>query len=94
MQLRHMEQNIKGEGGAILTNSFSIDERISNWIEFGDHPALNLRITEFQAGIGYWQLKKLDEMNEKRRRIAQLYNEEFKDLPGLILPKEEEGKAY
>ena len=83
-----------GEGGAILTNSVDLDEKISNWIEFGNHPALNLRITEFQAGIGYWQLKKLDETNEKRRRIAHLYNEEFKDLPGLILPKEFEGRKH
>lgn len=77
-----------GEGGAILTNSPYIDEKITNWIEFGDHPALNLRITEFQAGIGYWQLKRLEETNEKRRKIAKVYNEEFKDLPGLILPQE------
>jgi len=83
-----------GEGGAILTNSFDLDEKISSWIEFGDHPALNLRITEFQAGIGYWQLKKLDETNEKRRRIARLYNEEFKDLPGLVLPKEFENRKH
>ncbi len=77
-----------GEGGAILTNNPEIDEKITNWIEFGNHPALNLRITEFQAGIGYWQLKRLDETNEKRRRIANLYNEEFKNLPGLLLPQE------
>ena len=77
-----------GEGGAILTNSPYLDEKITNWIEFGDHPALNLRITEFQAGIGYWQLQRLDETNEKRRKIAKIYNEEFKDLPGLILPQE------
>ncbi|WP_028949765.1 DegT/DnrJ/EryC1/StrS family aminotransferase [Sulfurihydrogenibium subterraneum] len=77
-----------GEGGAILTNSSYLDEKITNWIEFGDHPALNLRITEFQAGIGYWQLKRLEETNEKRRKIAKIYNEEFKDLPGLILPQE------
>jgi len=83
-----------GEGGAILTNDVNLDEKISNWIEFGDHPALNLRITEFQAGIGYWQLKKLDETNEKRRRIAQLYNEEFKNLPGLILPQEFEERKH
>ncbi|NPA58792.1 MAG: DegT/DnrJ/EryC1/StrS family aminotransferase [Aquificae bacterium] len=83
-----------GEGGAILTNNVDLDEKVSNWIEFGDHPALNLRITEFQAGIGYWQLKKLDEMNERRRKIAHLYNEEFKDLPGLILPKEFEGRKH
>ncbi len=83
-----------GEGGAILTNDIYLDEKISNWIEFGDHPALNLRITEFQAGIGYWQLKKLEETNEKRRKIAKLYNEEFKNLPGLILPQEFEGRKH
>lgn len=77
-----------GEGGAILTNSPYLDEKITNWIEFGNHPALNLRITEFQAGIGYWQLQRLEETNEKRRKIARIYNEEFKDLPGLILPRE------
>ncbi|WP_457641389.1 DegT/DnrJ/EryC1/StrS family aminotransferase [Persephonella sp.] len=83
-----------GEGGAILTKDPDIDEKISNWIEFGDHPALNLRITEFQAGIGYWQLQKLDETNEKRRKIAKLYNEEFKDLPGLHLPYEFENRKH
>ena len=77
-----------GEGGALVTNSYKIDEKISNWIEFGDHPALNLRITEFQAGIGYHQLQKLDENNERRRKIAHLYNKEFENLPGLITPKE------
>lgn len=77
-----------GEGGAILTNDPQIDERISNWIEFGSHPALNLRITEFQAGIGYWQLKRLEETNEKRRKVASIYTREFEDLPGLVLPRE------
>ncbi len=83
-----------GEGGAILTSNPKLDEAISNWIEFGDHPALNLRITEFQAGIGYWQLQKLDENNEKRRRIAKLYNEEFKDLPALVIPEEAENRKH
>jgi len=77
-----------GEGGAIVTNDYKLDEKISNWIEFGDHPALNLRITEFQAGIGYHQLEKLDKNNEKRREIAHLYNKEFENLPGLTIPKE------
>ncbi len=83
-----------GEGGAILTNNPEIDEKISNWIEFGNHPALNLRITEFQAGIGYWQLQKLDKNNAKRRKIANIYNEEFKNLPALKIPKEFEGRKH
>ena len=83
-----------GEGGAILTSNPELDEAISNWIEFGDHPALNLRITEFQAGIGYWQLQKLDENNEKRRKIAKIYNDEFKELPGLVIPEEAENRKH
>ena len=83
-----------GEGGAILTKDPELDEKISNWIEFGNHPALNLRITEFQAGIGYWQLQKLDKNNEKRRKIADLYNREFENLPGLEIPKEFEGRKH
>ena len=83
-----------GEGGAILTKDPVLDEKISNWIEFGDHPALNLRITEFQAGIGYWQLQKLDNNNEKRRKIAEIYNKEFKDLPALKIPREFEGRKH
>ena len=83
-----------GEGGAILTKDPELDEKISNWIEFGNHPALNLRITEFQAGIGYWQLQKLDKNNEKRRKIADIYNREFENLPGLEIPKEFEGRKH
>ncbi|MCX7739301.1 MAG: DegT/DnrJ/EryC1/StrS family aminotransferase [Hydrogenothermaceae bacterium] len=83
-----------GEGGAILTNNPEIDDKISNWVEFGAHPALNLRITEFQAGIGYWQLKRLEETNEKRRKIAGIYSSEFDDLPGLVLPKEFPGRKH
>ncbi len=77
-----------GEGGALTTSNPEIDKKIENWVEFGNHPALNVRITEFQAGIGYWQLQKLEETNKIRRKYAYLYNEAFKDLPGLILPKE------
>jgi len=83
-----------GEGGAILTSNPDLDEKISNWIEFGNHPALNLRITEFQAGIGYWQLQKLEKNNEKRRKIAYLYNKEFENLPALEIPKEFEGRKH
>jgi len=83
-----------GEGGAICTNNPEIDEKITNWIEFGNHPALNLRITEFQAGIGYYQLQKLDKGNARRREIAALYNKEFQDLPGLVLPYEAENRKH
>jgi len=80
-----------GEGGAITTRSESLFEEVKKWTDFGDHPAFNVRITEFQACIGTLQLRKLKERNEKRRAIARVYTE---NLSGLYeVPKEREG-AY
>jgi perosamine synthetase len=40
----------------------------------------NYRMTNIQAAIGVKQLKKLDTLIFKKRRIAQWYREELKDL--------------
>ncbi len=63
-----------GEGGALTTDDDRIAERIRSWIDFGDHPAFNVRITEFQAAIGTLQLRKLSQRNERRREIARRYS--------------------
>ncbi len=69
-----------GEGGAIVTNDDNLAREIKKWIDFGDHPAFNLRITEFQAALGLVQLKHLDERNSIRRNIAQKYSQELFNL--------------
>ncbi|MCS7083625.1 MAG: DegT/DnrJ/EryC1/StrS family aminotransferase [Aquificaceae bacterium] len=75
-----------GEGGAIATDDPSIAKSIKKWIDFGDHPAFNVRITEFQAAIGLCQLRTLKERNLRRRLNAQYYREALgKDF---IHPKE------
>ncbi|MFN7065510.1 MAG: DegT/DnrJ/EryC1/StrS family aminotransferase [Aquificaceae bacterium] len=80
-----------GEGGAIATNDEGIAQSIKKWIDFGEHPAFNLRITEFQAGIGHIQLKKLEKNNQRRREIAQKYMQYLNG--SFVHPKEREG-AY
>ena len=75
-----------GEGGALTTNHDEIFEEVKKWIYFGEHPAFNVRITEFQAAIGTLQLRKLKERNERRRNIAHIYNDNFKDH--FVIPKE------
>jgi len=80
-----------GEGGAIATNDDRIAKEIKKWIDFGDHPAFNVRITEFQAAIGAIQLKYLDERNKRRREIARRYLEGINS--SFVHPLERE-KSY
>ncbi|MEW5693350.1 MAG: DegT/DnrJ/EryC1/StrS family aminotransferase [Candidatus Hydrogenedentota bacterium] len=46
----------------------------------------NYRLTDLQAAIGIEQLNKLQEIIEKRIRLAQRYNEKFKNKDYLITP--------
>ncbi len=80
-----------GEGGALTTNHEEIFREVKKWTDFGDHPAFNVRITEFQAALGTLQLRKLEERNKRRRTIASIYSENLKGL--YEVPEEREG-AY
>ncbi len=50
----------------------------------------NYRMTDIQAALGISQLKKLDKFVEKRREIAKIYNEAFKNNPYFDIPVEKE----
>lgn len=52
------------------------------------HLALKHNMTDIQAALGRVQLKKLDQLNRQRYRIAQRYLEELHDVEGLVLPEE------
>jgi perosamine synthetase len=41
------------------------------------------RYTDFQARIGLSQLRKLDTILDRRRRLAEFYSRELRDIPGL-----------
>ena len=83
-----------GEGGMITTNSDGIDEKSRLLRSHGmriryhhDIVGYNYRMSDINAAIGIWQLKKLDENNRKRIENAKLLTEGLKDLDGIITPK-------
>lgn len=57
---------------------------------FESYPMLgyNYRMTDIQAAVGREQLKRLPEIVERRRYLAQRYGELLADVPGLKLPTE------
>jgi len=49
-------------------------------------PGFKYNLTDMQAAIGLVQLSRLNELNRRRKEIAEIYMRELKDLDGLELP--------
>ncbi|MGB0165235.1 MAG: DegT/DnrJ/EryC1/StrS family aminotransferase [Luteibaculum sp.] len=77
-------------------HGMSVNDRVrheSKKVIEEDHVVLgyNYRLTDIQAAVGIEQLKRLPGIIEERRKIAQVYHDAFKDLPGIVLPLENPG---
>jgi len=84
-----------GEGGMITTSNAQLANLIRNLRDHAFSPerhfwhkylGFNYRMTNLQAAIGLAQTEKLDELIDRRRGNAGLYNELFSGLPGLVTP--------
>jgi dTDP-4-amino-4,6-dideoxygalactose transaminase len=53
-----------------------------------DELGYNYRLTDIQASVGIEQLKKLNEIVQRRRDIASIYNNAFKNIQHIVLPKD------
>jgi dTDP-4-amino-4,6-dideoxygalactose transaminase len=60
------------------------------WQDFDDC-GYNFRMTDIQAAVGRVQLRKLDDLNHRRRSNAAYLAEGLRDVPGLTLPATLEG---
>lgn len=98
----HAIKNITtGEGGAILSNDKNIiDEvkilrthgvirntKLKPWFYKMIKLGFNYRITDFQCALGISQLKKLNKFVKKRKKIAKIYDNAFKNSEYYIIPK-------
>ena len=84
-----------GDGGMITTNSDFLAKRLTALRNHGgavryyhDELGLNSRLDEIQAAILRVKAKHIDTWNKKRRENAHRYNELFKNVEGVITPKE------
>lgn len=82
-----------GEGGIITTNSSELDEMARLLRQHGSrkryyHEILgfNFRMTDISAAIGLNQLKKLDNLNERRIENAEFLSKNLSKLSGIIVP--------
>tara|TARA_Y100000310_G_scaffold167546_2_gene167397 strand:+ start:34918 stop:36156 length:1239 start_codon:yes stop_codon:yes gene_type:complete len=90
-----------GEGGMIITNDDEVAKKakmMSNHGEDGkfNHVILgnNYRLAEIPSAIGIKQLEMLESFIDRRREIAKIYDEEFKNNEKIILPKETENYKH
>jgi len=62
----------------------------SSQVIFESYPQLgyNYRLTDIQAAVGRIQLKRLEDLVRRRRRLADRYSEVLSEIPGLVLPVE------
>ena len=83
------KQITTGEGGALITNNKSIYERVKKLKAFGidkdinqrskpgeydvKELGFNFRMTDFQAALGYFQLRRYNLNLKKRKEIAKRY---------------------
>lgn len=56
-------------------------------------PGFKYNMTDMQASLGLHQLKRFSKFDKKRKKIWDLYNKEFKDLP-LVLPEKINKKMH
>lgn len=89
-----------GDGGAIATNNRVLAKRIKMLRMYGELSRYksvvvghNSRFDEIQAGILLAQIDALDSMNNRRRKIAEIYKKQFKNLPFKLLVENNEGKS-
>ena len=75
-----------GDAGAILCNKIGLAEKIKTLRNYGSNEkyhfekiGYNSRLDELQAGFLSVKLKKLDEINEHKRKLAKIYSTYLKN---------------
>jgi perosamine synthetase len=99
-----------GEGGAIITGSRDIYEKLKLLRSHGrqdngdyfsttnvmDYISLgyNMRMSNLSAALGIAQMKKIDYIISQRRKIASTYRELLNEIPEIVVPEVPPGYSH
>lgn len=82
-----------GDGGMVATDDDELAELVRMLLKHGgkdkynvEHIGYNSRLDTLQAAILLAKLNYIDEFNERRRKVAQIYNQELSGINGFTLP--------
>lgn len=91
------KQITTGEGGMVVTDDPEIARLCRSMANQGrgdsglwlSHERLgfNYRMDEMSAALGWAQMQRIEEIIQKRQRVADMYNERLASIPGIWLPK-------
>ena len=95
------KQLTTGEGGALVSPSAALKERIDSernqgrapdmgWLDH-DRLGFNYRLGELSCALGLAQLERFEELLAARARVAELYTRALAGIEGLELPCPDEG---
>lgn len=84
------DQTATGAVPAGATKPTASASDLGAWMSFA-RLGYNYRLSELQAALGLAQVKRLDEIVEKRARVAQRYTDLLLDNTDLILPSVDPG---
>ncbi|MGB9642115.1 MAG: DegT/DnrJ/EryC1/StrS family aminotransferase [Candidatus Ratteibacteria bacterium] len=83
-----------GDGGMVATNDNEIADIVRILLKHGgkdkynvDYLGYNARLDTIQASVLVAKFKYLDQFNEKRRMIANFYNENLKEIEQIVTPE-------
>jgi len=89
-----------GDGGIIVTDDPTLAEKVKLLRQYGwrqryisEIPGWNSRLDEIQAAILRVKLRHLQEDNQRRRLLAEIYNQLLVNAP-VVLPKERPGSCH
>jgi len=91
------KQITTGEGGCIVTNETEAAQLMQalrnqgrspgdTWLQH-THLGYNYRLDELSAAIGRVQISRLPELLANRQQVAEWYNDQLSEIPGIEIPQ-------